>query len=129
MRNRALIVIDIQNDHFPGGGWPLVGVEEAAADAARLLSSARSADDLVVHIRIPKRRIHAKTSGAYETFRVTNDITKYTKASVFASRARRRIGFSPDRMLQARLFSYGDSQRYHLGVNHMSIPVNAPKCA
>jgi len=38
------------------------------------------------------------------------------------------IGFSPDRMLQARLFSYGDAQRYRLGVNHMSIPVNAPKC-
>src|SRR5690606_22237154 len=28
------------------------------------------------------------------------------------------IGFSPDRMLQARLFSYGDAQRYRLGVNH-----------
>ncbi len=38
------------------------------------------------------------------------------------------IGFSPDRMLQARLFSYADAQRYRLGVNHASIPVNAPKC-
>ncbi|MFG6080102.1 catalase [Paracoccus litorisediminis] len=38
------------------------------------------------------------------------------------------IGFSPDRMLQARLFSYGDAQRYRLGVNHMNIPVNAPRC-
>ncbi len=38
------------------------------------------------------------------------------------------ISFSPDRMLQGRLFSYGDAQRYRLGVNHMSIPVNAPKC-
>lgn len=28
------------------------------------------------------------------------------------------IGFSPDRMLQARLFSYADAQRYRLGVNH-----------
>ncbi len=37
------------------------------------------------------------------------------------------IGFSPDRMLQGRLFSYGDAQRYRLGVNHASIPVNAPK--
>ena len=27
------------------------------------------------------------------------------------------IGFSPDKMLQARLFSYGDTQRYRLGVN------------
>lgn len=38
------------------------------------------------------------------------------------------IGFSPDRMLQARLFSYGDAQRYRLGVNFAHIPVNAPRC-
>jgi len=38
------------------------------------------------------------------------------------------IGFSPDKMLQARLFSYADAQRYRLGVNHHQIPVNAPKC-
>lgn len=38
------------------------------------------------------------------------------------------IGFSPDRMLQGRLFSYGDAQRYRLGVNHYQIPVNTPRC-
>jgi catalase len=38
------------------------------------------------------------------------------------------IGFSPDRMLQSRLFAYGDAQRYRLGVNHHAIPVNAPRC-
>ena len=38
------------------------------------------------------------------------------------------IGFSPDRMLQGRLFAYGDAQRYRLGVNHAQIPVNAPRC-
>src|SRR6516164_3831146 len=38
------------------------------------------------------------------------------------------IGFSPDRMLQARLFSYNDAARYRLGVNFHQIPVNAPKC-
>jgi catalase len=38
------------------------------------------------------------------------------------------ISFSPDKMLQARLFSYGDAQRYRLGVNHHLIPVNAPRC-
>lgn len=38
------------------------------------------------------------------------------------------IGFSPDKMLQGRLFSYGDAQRYRLGVNHAQIPVNAPRC-
>jgi len=38
------------------------------------------------------------------------------------------IGFSPDKMLQGRLFSYGDAQRYRLGVNHHLIPVNASRC-
>ena len=38
------------------------------------------------------------------------------------------ISFSPDKMLQARLFSYGDAQRYRLGVNHHQIPVNKPRC-
>lgn len=38
------------------------------------------------------------------------------------------IGFSPDKMLHGRLFSYGDAQRYRLGVNHHQIPVNQPKC-
>ena len=38
------------------------------------------------------------------------------------------IGVSPDKMLQGRLFSYGDAQRYRLGVNHHLIPVNAPRC-
>ena len=37
------------------------------------------------------------------------------------------ISFSPDKMLQGRLFSYGDAQRYRLGVNHHLIPVNAAK--
>ena len=39
------------------------------------------------------------------------------------------IGFSPDKMLQGRLFSYGDAARYRLGVNHHQIPVNYPRGA
>ena len=37
------------------------------------------------------------------------------------------IGFSPDKLLQGRLFSYGDAQRYRVGVNHHLIPVNRAK--
>lgn len=37
------------------------------------------------------------------------------------------IGPSPDRMLQARLFAYGDAHRYRLGINHTHLPVNAPR--
>ncbi len=38
------------------------------------------------------------------------------------------IGLSPDKLLQGRLFAYGDAQRYRLGVNNNLIPVNSPKC-
>ncbi len=38
------------------------------------------------------------------------------------------IGFSPDKFLQGRLFSYGDAQRYRLGINHNLIPVNRAHC-
>ena len=39
------------------------------------------------------------------------------------------ISFSPDKMLQGRLFSYGDAARYRVGVNHHQIPVNYPRAA
>ena len=36
------------------------------------------------------------------------------------------IGPSPDKMLQGRLFAYGDAHRYRLGINHSELPVNSP---
>ena len=38
------------------------------------------------------------------------------------------IGFSPDKMLQARVFSYADAHRYRLGTHYEALPVNAPRC-
>lgn len=37
------------------------------------------------------------------------------------------IGFSPDKMLQARVFSYADAHRYRLGTHYEALPVNAPR--
>jgi len=37
------------------------------------------------------------------------------------------IGASPDKMLQARIFSYADAHRYRVGTNHAHLPVNRPK--
>lgn len=36
------------------------------------------------------------------------------------------IGFSPDKMLQARIFSYADAHRHRMGVHYESLPVNRP---
>lgn len=49
--NAALIIIDIQNDYFPGGGMELVGAEEAGGKAAEALAAFRTAGMPVVHIR------------------------------------------------------------------------------
>lgn len=47
----ALLLIDIQNDYFPDGKFPLVGMEDAAARAAELLAAARAKGLPVVHVR------------------------------------------------------------------------------
>ena len=38
------------------------------------------------------------------------------------------IGYSDDKLLQTRIFSYADTQRHRLGPNYLLLPVNAPKC-
>lgn len=48
---RGLLVIDIQRDYFPGGAFPLVEPEAAAASARRVLDVFRAAGDPVVHLR------------------------------------------------------------------------------
>ncbi|MDF3163082.1 cysteine hydrolase family protein [Pseudomonas proteolytica] len=51
MAKQALILIDIQNDYFPQGKWPLVDVEAAADKAQQLLQAFRQAGDAVIHVR------------------------------------------------------------------------------
>jgi nicotinamidase-related amidase len=47
----CLILIDIQNDYFPGGRMSLVGMEAAAANALMLLQAYRSSDSRIIHIQ------------------------------------------------------------------------------
>ncbi|MGP9666387.1 cysteine hydrolase family protein [Halomonas sp. AOP22-C1-8] len=51
MSHRAIIVVDIQNEYFPGGKLLLNGIEEAATNAADVIEHARSANDLVVYFQ------------------------------------------------------------------------------
>lgn len=51
MSNRAIIVVDIQYEYFPGGKLLLEGIEKAATNAAKVIEHARSAKDLVVYIQ------------------------------------------------------------------------------
>jgi nicotinamidase-related amidase len=47
----ALVVIDIQNEYFPGGAYTLPHAERAAGRAAEAIEAARAANIPVVHIR------------------------------------------------------------------------------
>jgi nicotinamidase-related amidase len=47
----ALVIIDIQNDYFPGGAAALSGPESAAANAARLLEKFRKLGKPVFHVQ------------------------------------------------------------------------------
>jgi nicotinamidase-related amidase len=49
--SRALLIVDIQNDYFPGGRNPLDGPEQAAGHARELLDAFRASGEDVVHIQ------------------------------------------------------------------------------
>ena len=51
MSKTALILVDIQNDYFEGGDWPVAKMQTVATNAARLLAHARKQRDMVVHVR------------------------------------------------------------------------------
>jgi nicotinamidase-related amidase len=50
---KAYIIIDLQNDYFPGGGLPLHEIHEATAKAAQFLEYARSKPEeyFIIHVR------------------------------------------------------------------------------
>ncbi|WP_456389806.1 cysteine hydrolase family protein [Profundibacter sp.] len=51
MTNTALLIVDMQNDYFEGGKFPLSGTDAAAANAASILAAFRSNGRPVIHIR------------------------------------------------------------------------------
>ena len=51
MNKRAVVIVDLQNDYWPAGKWPLVGIENAAANAAKVIEKARADGDTVIHVR------------------------------------------------------------------------------
>ena len=55
------------------------------------------------------------------------DVAEIEQAAFSPSNIVPGIGFSPDKMLQARVFSYADAHRHRLGTHYEALPVNAPK--
>jgi len=57
-----------------------------------------------------------------------NYFAEIEQAAFSPSNIVRGIGFSPDKMLQARIFAYADAHRHRLGTHYEALPVNAPRC-
>lgn len=51
MSKQAIVVVDIQNEYFPQGKLPLVGINEAAGNAALVIESARQKGHTIIHVR------------------------------------------------------------------------------
>ena len=51
LENTALLIIDVQDFYFPGGGYEIVNPEAASGNAAKLLKKFRDEGRLVIHIR------------------------------------------------------------------------------
>lgn len=51
MSKRAIIIVDLQNDYLTSGRFPLMGIDAALDNAARVVEAARQAGDLVINIR------------------------------------------------------------------------------
>ena len=49
--SRALLLIDIQRDYFPGGAYELVGPDAAAAAAGRGRDRVRTGGERIIHVR------------------------------------------------------------------------------
>jgi catalase len=113
---------NIENGNYPK--WMLSVQIMAEADAANVSYNPFDLTKIWPHGDYPLIEVgELELNRNPENFFAEVEQSAFNPASVVPG-----IGFSPDKMLQGRLFSYGDAQRYRLGVNHHSIPVNAPRC-
>jgi catalase len=80
-------------------------------------------DDTKVWTGVPEIKVGTMTLN-----KVPDNFFEYTEQSAFCPcELVPGIEPSPDKMLQGRLFSYADTQRYRIGPNYMDLPVNRPR--
>ncbi|WP_294393978.1 catalase [uncultured Sphingomonas sp.] len=109
---------EIAKGDFPT--WDLMVQTMKASDFAKL--DYNPFDDTKEWLGVPFRKIGEMTLN-----KVPTNFFEYTEQSAFApANMVPGIEASPDRMLQGRLFSYSDTQRYRIGANVMQLPVNRP---
>ncbi|KTF67753.1 catalase [Sphingomonas sp. HT-1] len=110
---------EIAKGNYPS--WDLMVQVMRADDFAKL--DYNPFDDTKEWLGVPFRKIGEMTLN-----KVPDNFFEWTEQSAFApSNMVPGIEASPDRMLQGRLFSYADTQRYRIGANALALPVNRPR--
>lgn len=110
---------EIAKGNYPS--WDLMVQVMRAEDFAKL--DYNPFDDTKEWLGVPFRKIGEMTLN-----KVPDNFFEWTEQSAFApSNMVPGIEASPDRMLQGRLFSYADTQRYRIGANALALPVNKPR--
>jgi catalase len=110
---------EIARGNYPT--WDLMVQTMTAEELGKL--SFNPFDDTKEWLDAPFRKIGEMTLN-----QVPENFFRWTEQSAFApANLVPGIEASPDRMLQGRLFSYSDTQRYRVGANVMDLPVNRPR--
>src|SRR4051794_4293180 len=116
----ASFASDVAIARSPRAGTP-------AGRAAVAGNRPRDACHRRAHEGIAARRVSAHRSRRHDARPQSQQLFRGSGAGrLRASNVPAGLGFSPDKMLQARLLSYPDAHRYRLGVNDDALPVNHP---
>ncbi|WP_234348102.1 catalase [Streptomyces specialis] len=112
--------VSIENGDFPS--WTVQIQVMPAADAATYRFNPFDLTKVWPHADYPPITI-----GKLELNRNPRNIFAEVEQSIFSPHHFvPGIGPSPDKMLQGRLFAYGDAHRYRVGINADHLPVNRP---
>jgi catalase len=112
------LVDSIDNKEFPK--WTLKIQVMTEAEAKTFRWNPFDLTKIWPHAEFPLIEV-----GEIELNQLPNNYFAHVEQAAFApSNLVDGIGFSPDRMLQGRILSYADAQRYRLGINYEQIPVN-----
>jgi catalase len=112
----------IESGHFPR--WTLQVQLMPEADAEKAPYNPFDLTKVWPHADYPPIEI-----GVLELNRNPSDYFTEVECAAFSpSNVVPGISWSPDKMLQARIFAYADAHRYRLGAHYESMPVNAPIC-
>lgn len=113
------------------GDFPRWSVEiQVMSDAQRIAWEQRTGWDAFDLTKVwPQKDFPRRPVGVLElNLNPENYHAEVEQAALSPANVVPGLGYSPDKMLQSRLFAYHDAQLYRVGTNHQHLPVNRPRC-